>query len=363
MPKDKTTYLFLCISCCLGCFSSDPAPPTTDRSTMSDSTAIVDSRMPVKAVPVQVGAFPIQILSNGTITADQQVDIKLRSNGRIRELPIVEGQYVETGTLLCRQEDEELQIKLRQHRALLDEAQVNLNEAIILQGGEAFDTHSVAPPILQTLKITSGWNTLLQQLNHIKYLLQQTRLQAPFGGLIAQLRMKQHQEGVQGDVLCTLINPQTYEVTFSLLEKDLTYLQLGQRVAIQPSAIADRTYRATVYRIDPYIDENGLVRVRASINGSRRGLYVGMKCQISIEQSLADQLMVPKGALVLRSNREVIFVADTAVNLAKWKYVTVAHRNDHGLAIDEGLEADDLVIIEGNLNLAHDAEIKIEKVD
>jgi hypothetical protein len=52
-------------------------------------------------------------------------------------------------------------------------------------------------------------------------------------------------------------------------------------------------------------------------------------------------------------------VYDETEKLAKWKYVTVAYENDSEIAITEGLEVGQLAIIEGNLNLDHDAEVLI----
>jgi len=40
-------------------------------------------------------------------------------------------------------------------------------------------------------------------------------------------------------------------------------------------------------------------------------------------------------------------------------YVTVAHENDEQIAVSEGLEPGALVIYEGNLNLEHDAQVRV----
>ncbi len=180
--------------------------------------------------------------------------------------------------------------------------------------------------------------------------------------MIARRQLREHQEAQQGEVLCILINPNSYEVTFTLLERDAPQIRLGQSVQFLPFNQASKSRSATIYRIDPMIDEYGLLTVRAKITGSKANLYVGMKARVSLEDKIPRQLIVPKEALVLRSNREVIFTADTLSGLAKWKYVTVGYRNEEGLAITAGLEPDDLVIVEGNLNLSHDAEIRIKSL-
>jgi membrane fusion protein, multidrug efflux system len=359
----KSAYcldIILCLSL-LACSTASPQGSGDERAEEADSASsvVVDTRAPVRAIPVYRGDFPIQMLTNGTITADQQVEIKIRSSGRITALPVIEGQFVRQGDLLCRQDDEALQLQLEQNRIALEEARVKLDELLILQGGEAGDTTSIAPVILKTFKITSGWNAMLQNIRQTEYQIRQTRLYAPFSGLIARRQLREHQEAQAGEVLCTLINPESYEVTFTLLEKDAPRIRLGQGVRFLPFNQATKSRTATIYRIDPVIDEHGLLTVRARITGSKTNLYTGMKARVSIEDKIPGQLIVPRDALVLRSNREVIFTADTLSGLAKWKYVTVGYRNEEGLTITEGLEPDDLVIVEGNLNLAHDAEIVI----
>jgi hypothetical protein len=41
--------------------------------------------------------------------------------------------------------------------------------------------------------------------------------------------------------------------------------------------------------------------------------------------------------------------------------VTIAHENDTEIALSEGIKAGDVVIVEGNLNLGHDARVKWKK--
>jgi membrane fusion protein, multidrug efflux system len=74
-------------------------------------------------------------------------------------------------------------------------------------------------------------------------------------------------------------------------------------------------------------------------------------------------LVVPKEAVVERSGRKVVFCYEAesdTLGLAKWHYVTVLHENQQQLAIGEGLKAGEKVIVEGNMNLGHDARIRLK---
>ena len=84
-----------------------------------------------------------------------------------------------------------------------------------------------------------------------------------------------------------------------------------------------------------------------------------MNARIIIEKTLLNQLVVPKSAVVERSGRKVVFAYENG--LAKWNYVSIAHENETSVVISEGLKAGAFVIIEGNLNLGHDAKVEIKK--
>ncbi len=360
--QSKYHLLLFLSAAFIACYSTAPSPRHEESTGQpEDTTLAIDTRIPVHVVPVRGGDFPIQVLTTGVITADELVEVRLRSAGRIEELPIVEGLHVKKGDLLCRQEIEELWLQLRRNRAILDEAEIKLQELLILQGGEADDTNSVAPDVLRTLRISSGWSAIMHDIRQTEYLIRQTRLEAPFAGLVAGVKMKKFHEGVQGHILCTLINPSTFEVTFTVLEKDIANVRRGQKVRVQPIAMPDRDYHAQISTIDPLIDEHGLICVKARIRGRKAGLFFGMKCNVTLEQVIRDRLIVPKEALVQRSNREVVFVADTMTNLAKWKYISISHRNDKEIAVSQGLDIGEFVITDGSLNLSHDAGVVILK--
>jgi hypothetical protein len=81
-----------------------------------------------------------------------------------------------------------------------------------------------------------------------------------------------------------------------------------------------------------------------------------MNVKVLIRKPVANRLVVPKEALVIRQGKDVIFVRQDS--LAIWKYVTVEFENSSSVALKEGLEPGDLVIVSGNVNLAHETVVK-----
>ena len=110
-----------------------------------------------------------------------------------------------------------------------------------------------------------------------------------------------------------------------------------------------------ITQINPQVDDNGLVKVKAEFQNNGR-LIDGMNVKVVIRKPVPDRLVVPKEALVIRQGKDVIFIRQDS--LAIWKYVTVEFENSTSLSIKEGLSAGDLVIISGNINLAHETTVR-----
>lgn len=69
-------------------------------------------------------------------------------------------------------------------------------------------------------------------------------------------------------------------------------------------------------------------------------------------------VIVPKSAVVIRNGKAVIFTYEAG--LAKWNYVVVGRDNGKEVEILDGLVEGMKVIINNNLQLAHDSPVKEE---
>lgn len=334
-----------------------------DEDRLAEATAKVARETPleVKVEAVQTGTFPLRTISSGVLEAARQVVLQTPAGGRVIDLALEEGASVTNGQLILQLDDTEQQFRLRQSQLQLEEALVTKQDMIVSNGGVATVDTSVTPQKLEFILISSGYKRAVQAIEEAEHALANTKLYAPFGGLVADLEVRLHQQLAAGADIARLIDPSSFEVIFPLLESEAVQIRTGQKVIVRPAALPERELAAEVVGLNPVVSEQGLVEVRARLrNGSaRQALFEGMKVEVIIERPLPNQLMVPKSAVVLRSGREVVFSYDPETQLAKWNYVHIARENDEAVAIDEGLEPGMLIIYDGNLNLAHDAAVTV----
>lgn len=67
--------------------------------------------------------------------------------------------------------------------------------------------------------------------------------------------------------------------------------------------------------------------------------------------------MVPKKAVVLRSGRQVVFTWEDGKAL--WNYVTTGAENFDSYVIEEGLRPGQIIIVDGNEDLAHESPVVV----
>ncbi len=142
------------------------------------------------------------------------------------------------------------------------------------------------------------------------------------------------------------------------MESELTKVKLGQSVRLLPFN-TKKTYSGKITGINPMIDDYGLVKLSATIPNSDGHLIDGMNMKLVIENKIHNQLIVPRSAVLLRQNKEVIFVYENGQSI--WKYVDTDKENESSYTIKEGLKEGDEVIVSGNLNLAHESAVKVVK--
>jgi hypothetical protein len=147
-----------------------------------------------------------------------------------------------------------------------------------------------------------------------------------------------------------------------VLETEYSFVSVGQAIKVSPFADASVVVEGKVVSINPTVDSRGQIAVTAVIQGGT-GLIDGMNVRVMVENSIPDQLVVPKSAVVIRDNLEVLFRYVDGRSL--WTYVNVLMSNteyhvieansDRGASIEVG----DLIVTSGNLNLGDDTPIEI----
>jgi len=311
----------------------------------------------VKAFVLREQDFQRELVSNGMVRAAQKADLRFENAEIVEDIFVKNGQQVKKGQKIAQLEPFKLESALKQASDNLEKAKLDLQDILIGQGYAPEDSLKVPEETMRIARVKSNYGHSLVQYEMARHDLSRSVLYAPYDGIVANLSAKKHNLPPAGDPFCTIIATEGMDALFTVLETELPLIRKGDRVELSPFSVQNGQVSATVDEINPLVDENGMVKVKARIQGRAQGLYEGMNVRVRVQRSAGRHLVIPKEALVLRNNRKVVFTAKDGQAL--WNYVQTGQENSTGYVVTEGLQAGDSVIYNGNLNLAHETPIKV----
>ena len=357
----RSLILLLSVSLIAGCKQREGSG---EEESGAAKTEFVREKNMVDTMVLKKGDFYKQIISNGKLRAVQKSELSLHTSGVVEEVFFKNGDRVNAGEVIARLDPKQALYKIRMAQERLEKSELDLaNE--LLGYGYGKDTANVPKNMLRIIKIRTGYSTSLNELSQAREDLENLSLKAPFAGKLANFSAKPFEQ-VSG-IVCLLIDDSRFEVEFPLLEGEIKYVKPGSRIRLSSYNEPEKFYNGTVTQINPLVDEKGQIKVLAVVDNTLGRLMEGMNVKVFLENLVRDRLVVPKSAVVMRDNFDVLFRVDPATGRAMWTYVTIEMSNSdsHSVVANKEKNAElnpgDVVIISGNLNLAEGSNVEIKK--
>lgn len=320
----------------------------------------------VDTIVLVKGDFHSELISNGRLRASQKSDLKFSGSGAISTLNAENGQYIKAGAVIAELEHKQIQMSIEQAKMAMVKAELDLQDKLLGFGYSSKDTAEVPDETMRIARIRSGYDDALMALEKAEFEMKGHVLSAPISGKVANLKSKKH-ENPKGDFFCTIIDDSKFDVEFSVLESEVGSVNLGAAVKISTFNDPTHRYTGSISNINPTVDDKGQIIVTATlVNSSGGRLLDGMNVKVFVENSFKDKLVVPKSAVLIRDNREVLFTFGDD-GKAHWTYVIVEASNSTSHSVrantERGAElaAGASVIVSGNLNLADGSAVEFGK--
>jgi len=317
----------------------------------------------VEVITLQKTDFTRQLLSNGKLTAKRKASLSFGVNGTVAHLNVGNGDRVTKGEIIAVLERPDLKLSLESARIALERAELDLYDVLAGQGYAARDTVDVPEDILAMAKMRSGYASARNALARAELDYKGTILKSPYSGKVADLDLKVY-ESAGSDEFCTVIDDTSLDVDFTVMESEYAFLDGKLQVKIIPFSAPDVVFTGKIASVNPAVNEKGQIEVRATV-GNDGALIDGMNAKVNVERVVAEQLVVPRSAVVVRDNLDVLFTY-TDDGVAHWTYVDILQSNsdshvvranaDRGAVLNEG----DRVIVSGNLNLADGSKVRLK---
>jgi membrane fusion protein, multidrug efflux system len=183
-------------------------------------------------------------------------------------------------------------------------------------------------------------------------------VRTPFAGRLGLRLVSEGAYVTPGTAITTLVNDRPLKVDFSVPQKYAGRIRPSDPLLLTADNRA-RTYHATVYAIDPMIDESTRsLRVRAVCSDPDQALVPGAFTQVTLELGQdSAAIMVSSSALVPDAAGQKVFCVKGG--LATAVAVTIGVRDSSRVQVLAGLQAGDTVITRGVLLVRPGAAVQV----
>lgn len=295
----------------------------------------------------------------GEIKAKSAITFKceLPGGGRIKSLPLQEGETVNEGDVLLEFEDAEAQGRYQNAVGLRTKAEADFGRAEKL-----FDKKSISQSEYDKAK--SEFEQAKGRETEAKAQLDKTVLKAPFSGVVGIVEHYRVGEVVRPDTpLFTLVDDQTIYVDVPIASKNFSEVSKEQDVVFKVEAYPDTEFRGKVIAIDSVINkETRTILLRAEVDNSDQRLKAGMMGDVQVITGVeTDAIKVPEAAIVSIGEENFVFIVERGKAVRKKVLKSFAVGKER--VIDEGLKPGQLIINVASLRIFEGCPVKIKSID
>ncbi|MBC7947731.1 MAG: efflux RND transporter periplasmic adaptor subunit [Chitinophagaceae bacterium] len=346
----RISILFTFISCILFTlfFLSSCKGKKTSTTTRETTPTIVDVMV---ATPQELTNI---IEANGTVIANESVELRPEVSGRLTYLNVPEGKMVSKGTVLARINSADLAAQVQKSRVQMQLAmttQERLKKLLDVQGINQADYDAVVNQV----------NSLRADIAYTQTLIDKTVIRAPFSGTIGLRKVSPGAYVSPATVIASIQQLGKPKIDFTLPEQYSELIKVGDLVDVNVDAASELRRKATIIALEPQANtQTRNVVVRALLNAGAANPGAFVKVYVSGSDTARKSIMVPTNTIIPDDrNSQLILVKNGKANFVT---VETGLRSASNVEIVRGINIGDTVVVTGVLFARPNAILKVRNV-
>ena len=322
----------------------------------------------VRVWPAEIKKVQPYLETTGTLKADEEVVVSSEVDGLIRKIHVDEGMPVHARTLLAEINETDYQLDWKRSEAAYKQAQASLanaqaeykrkdalyQEELITkqQFDDIFTRAALAEAELERAKATLAIS---------REKLVRTKIYSPLVGAVKEKKVSAGDYVRNGTPLFQLIKIDPLKLNFTITEKDVAGLKIGQDVNFTVDAFPGKEFKGKVSLLYPNVEERTrTLQAEAMVPNGNRVLKPGYFARIQIfTQAARESVIVPITALIY--DGPVIRVFVVSGNKAQERIIKTGNKYGEYVEILKGLQEKEQVVVVGQNNLSEGVKINVAR--
>lgn len=323
------------------------------KSKQEDLSKKVDPPAIVDVIIAQNQSISSITEANGSILANEYVELHPEVSGRITYLNIPEGSTVKKGTILARVNDADLQAQLNKIKVQLDLSQKTEQRLTKLLSINGIGQAEYDAALNQV-------NSLNADLEYTKVLIDKTILRAPFSGVIGLRQVSPGAYVSPITIIATMQQVNQMKVDFTVPEEYSGIIRKGSIVEVAIESQNNSKCKAVVIAREPQINQttrNLLIRAILTNCTANPGTFAKVYFNAG---SARNNITIPTNAIIPDDKNKKIVVIKGGK--ATYAVIETGVRKESFVEITKGVSLGDTIVVDGVLFARPDKPVKIRSV-
>lgn len=317
----------------------------------------------VAAVNATTSTWQPYMETTGELEAINQVQVTGEVPGMVTEITFESGNRVDKGEVLARLDSSTEKAELERLEAVKRLRKIHLDRITPL-------VKNNASPQAELDKAKAEYQQALASVDSQKTLLSKKKIKAPFPGELGLRQVDLGQYLKPGVPLVSLQSLDPLYLNFSLPQQKLEKLSFSRDVIFFVDTWPDQEFRGRITAIDPKITRGGRsFNIQATLDNKGRKLRPGMFGKVNILLPEKEEVVtIAQTAVDYNPYGNVVFLLSpleekhkgNQVYQASRKFVVLGRTRGSQVAVEEGLEPGEKVVISGRHKLREGVKAVID---
>lgn len=326
----------------------------TTNEALTAEAAKQNAFVAVRTDTAQIVPINLEYVSNGTFQPKQEVIVAAETPGRVVRVLVEDGAYVKAGQVLATIEVDKLNLNIDNAQANYDNAQENLQRF-----ESAYKTGGVTLQQLDQVKLQ--FETAKNNLKTSKLTAADASIKTSVPGIVNSRKIEPGAYVSPGTPAFDIVNVSTLKLRVNVDEKNVIALRVGESVKVKASVYPNKVFTGKITFIAPKADASLNFPVEIEVPNSNNELRAGMygTALFGDSEATTDVLIIPRAAFVGSVSDNKVYIAKDGKAIEA-KVVSGRNFGDN-IEVISGLNANDVVVVSGQINLLDQTAIEIIK--
>lgn len=251
------------------------------------------------------------------------VSVSVPFGGYLKSTKLLPGMHVNKGEVIAVLEDQQY-IQLQQDY-LITKSKLKFAELEYLRQKELNESKASSDKVYQIALAEyeghkTNFSALQEKLAMINIntknlndanISRSINIYAPFNGFVSKVNVNIGKYLNPTDVLFELVNPEDIHLNLTVFEKDLSRLEIGQKLIAYTNSEPDKKYNCEILLVSKDVANDRSAEVHCHFEKYDKSLLPGMYMNAEISGNNRNTNVVPENSIVSYEGKEYIFLVES----------------------------------------------------